>query len=900
MWPTLDACTVDVWLNRLGEQIALSGRVPAAEVPVRVLPAFEEALVWRDIIAADAELTAAALFDLDALARTAAEAHALVVVWRLPLRVEEDHEEMRRFSAWRETFLDRCRRREWLDAARYRDRVLDWIERGLGRMPARVVLAGFDAPSPQLKRLQAVLEARGTVLEEAVPPADLPAATVQVRIRQDAAEECRAAATWAAARLRENPEVRLGIVVADLEARRALLVPIFDEILQPDLLAGASDAPPTCYNLSLGLPLAHHALAQAALDLLHALNRPQGLSPAAFGALLCLPYWSADIGEADLRARLDVLLRERPGQTVTIQALQRILHPHLPADAVLARHLRAFADARALLRDARRPGALASGFRDQLAALGWPGDRMLSSTEFQARAAFLEVLDTFATLDDLLGEISPRAAIGELRRLCAEKIFQPGTPGQPPVQVLGVLEAAGAHFDALWVMGMNDDLWPPAPHPNPLLPADLQRRHATPGAAAESQLAFAGRLHADLLRTAPEIVFSHAERDGERPLRPSPLLTGIAAAPGEAGGAGGARAEPSAPLPDGTASGTLSAPPASGGWPLEGAAGAASPFEFLDDAWAPPVAEGERVAGGSGLLKAQALCPAWAYYRYRLGAKGLATPADGLEASQRGSLVHGVLEAFWRSTGSLAGLQALRGEALTTAVASAAETALTAFEADLGEPLTPTLRRLEATRLVRLVRQWLRVEWDAQAVTGRAPFSVQACEADHTVVIGRLSLRLVIDRIDALCADGRRILIDYKTGGQPGPRQWEGARIAEPQLPLYAAFALAEAGGPGGLAAVVFARLKPGACTFTGLAVEEGLLPGVAALRTEAGEDAAPAWQGLIDGWRDRLEMLADEIQRGDAAVRFVSESDLAHCEVLPLLRVAERRQQFERERSSS
>jgi exodeoxyribonuclease-5 len=44
----------------------------------------------------------------------------------------------------------------------------------------------------------------------------------------------------------------------------------------------------------------------------------------------------------------------------------------------------------------------------------------------------------------------------------------------------------------------------------------------------------------------------------------------------------------------------------------------------LHDAKAPAVGEGERVRGGTGLLKAQALCPAWAFYQYRLGARAWA------------------------------------------------------------------------------------------------------------------------------------------------------------------------------------------------------------------------------------------------------------------------------------
>ena len=860
VWPTLTALTVDAWLAQLGEQIALTGAVPAQEVPARVLSSFEEALVWRRLIAA--ELEAEALFDLDALARTAAEAHALALDWHLPLDAADggQHEELRRFRAWRRAFFDTCRRQEWLDAARYRARVCEWIEQGHGTLPAAVRFAGFDAPAPQLRRLAAGLIARGVAVEWQGSADAAPEQTV--RACKDAEAECRAAAAWARARLAENPAARLGIVVADLEQRRALLAPILDEVLQPDPLLQASDVAPQRYNLSLGLPLARQGLVATALELLRALATPQGLPPDACGALLRLPYWSADRAEADLRARLDARLRERPGQNIVFTTVRRIAYALVGERSALTLHLHVLAEAQAASRKARAPSAWADFFQATLAQLGWPGDRPLSSTEFQARAAFLELLAGFAALDDFLGAISCGAAIGELARLCREKIFQPKSLGQAPVQVLGMLEAAGHDCDALWAMGLNDDVWPPPPSPNPLLPAELQRRHATPGASAETQARFARQLQADLRGAAPAIVFSYAEKEGERERRPSPLIADLPCVSADADAH-----DESAP-----------------------------PFDYLDDALAPPMAEGETVAGGSGLLKAQALCPAWAYYRYRLGARALETPVEGLDPARRGTLAHAALEAFWTTVRDLAGLQALAGDALRGAVAQAVEAALLAFEADLDEPLTPTLRRIEAERLQRLCLQWLRVEWDAETQRGRAPFVVQACEEEHTVVLGRLAIRLVIDRIDALTADGRRIVIDYKTGGKPSAQQWEGERLAEPQLPLYAAFVLAEAGSPG-IAAVAFAKLRNGQCAFTGLAVADGLLPGVKPI---AGENPDADWAALLAGWREKILSLADEIQRGEAGVRCAQESDLAYCEVLPILRLAERRRQFERSRGTA
>lgn len=841
VWPSLRATTLDAWLAEVGEAIALCGEVPADEVPGRVLAADEALLVWRGVLEADAGLE---LFDRHSLAESAYEAHVLMTGWGLPVDQASEVEETRRFLQWRRRYLDTLRSRGWVDPVQYRERVFGWIERGCGRLPEGVLFAGFDAPSPQVRRLRSLLATRGVAVSDYLPEAAA-AERLQVCPAKDAEAECRAAAHWAHARLQADPACRIGIVVADLEARRRLLTPILDELLAPAALENGSDALPSTYNLSLGLPLLQHGLVSTAIALLRILAMPQGMLPDELGALLLRPYWSADLTEADLRARIDAALRERPGQKLPLGAGVRIAHALAGAEKPqLTKHLRVLAEAQAKLKSAQRPSAWAAQFREVLREADWPGERTLSSTEFQAQASFFDVLERFARLDEVLGALRVGAAVSELQRLCADKVFQPKTPGDPPLQVLGMLEASGAAFDALWVMGMNDDRWPPPARPNPLLSAELQRRYATPAASAEIQAAFAKSLQADLLRTAPEIIFSYAEKEGDRELRPSPLIDGIAVS--------------SAPT---FATDVSSIKP-----------------EFIDDALAPPVADEEQVSGGSSLLKAQALCPAWAFYRYRLGAKALQSPAEGLDAATRGTLVHATLEAFWQSIQSLATLQAL-GDDLEPPLAAAVETALGRLESELGEALTPTLRTLEANRLLRLCREWLHAEGQRTAT-----FTVQACEERHAVTLGRLKIHLVIDRIDLLAADGGRVVLDYKTGGKLDVKHWLKERILEPQLPLYAALVLAEPGQTE-VAAVAFAKVRRGECSFVGLAAQDGLLPGVS-----THED----WTGLLAEWKSRLLELADEIQRGEAAVRFEDERDLAYCEVLPLLRLAERRTQFE------
>ena len=54
-------------------------------------------------------------------------------------------------------------------------------------------------------------------------------------------------------------------------------------------------------------------------------------------------------------------------------------------------------------------------------------------------------------------------------------------------------------------------------------------------------------------------------------------------------------------------------------------------------------------------------------------------------------------------------------------------------------------------------------------------------------------------------------------------------------------------------------------------------------------------WQQLLNHWKSAIEAIATELRAGEAAVRFSDENELMYCEVTPLLRLPERKLQFER-----
>lgn len=787
------------------------------------------------------------LIDLGALVRHAADAHRLCREWDVPLGPDTPFpaREARVFLDWRAGFEALCAARGWVDRGGAVERIVQWIAAGAVAPPAVLHLAGFDQVAPQLARLLDAVRARGTDVRTWAAPA-----FAQTHVRRvaaaDPADEAALAARWARGLLERGEAGPIGIVCPRLEDVRTPLARALRDQLAPGAVRARGGAP---VNFSLGEPLARVPTVATALALLAV-----GEAPADTGAVCALlrsPALAGAEAERDGRARLAARLAEKAGPTVTLVRVRDALAAGDAPAPQLGHRLAAWVRALAGQRGVRRPSAWARAFSGLLDELGWPGAHV-GSAAWQAVATWHEVLGGLAGLDAVAGAMDRHTAVRRLEHLARGTTHQPEGP-ETAVQVMGTLEAAGLGFTHLWLMGMADTVWPPPPSPNPFIPFGLQRAHGLPGASAEVQLAHARRVTARLLAAAPDGVVSHPRRVEDRALSISPLL---------------------AHLPEET-------PDA-----LDLAADrryvralyAARPEpEGLADAQAPPLAAGERAAGGVGVFADQAACPFRAFAHWRLLARPVAEPHAGLDAAERGSTAHGMMEAAWRDLRDHATLSALSEAALEARLMPLARAVVAEYLA--GRPASPAFADLEAARLVRMAAEWLALE------RNRAPFRVEARETRADAEVGGVPVRLRVDRIDRL-ADGARCLIDYKTG-KADPAEWFGERPTAPQLPLYAV-ALGEAPS-----AVVYARLKRGAMGFSGVADPQGsarLAREVVAPGERGGE---PTWEGTLAAWRRVLAALGEDFRAGRAEVDPKDDKVCEHCDLPPLCRIDERRTGF-------
>jgi len=868
-WQASEVYTLHEWLNNLILHATLLGELASDSLPRKTLSPVAEAFLWEQAISAClAKHEAAALFDIRALAKSAMEANQLLCDWQIAdsdLQQFFIGQETQQFLRWRAGFQLLCSQKNAVEAARLMAMQIAQIEQKSFNFPLQIVLAGFDRITPLQQRLINHLQGCGVVVEKFTPNNNNHTQVTSYAL-SDSHAECRAAVAWAKQQLAVNPHAQLAIITPVLGNVRRELVDLLDDNFHTDTIQPRCFERNRCYDFSLGLALSEYPIVHSALQLLKLATSRSNLSFDAFTSVLQDVYWG-DLAELDARAQLDAYLRQHLSSSYRLDSLLNQASK-LDADGIklgtLIKHLRLIVQFQQAQIQWQLPSVWVSALVVLLDQLNWSksrnhDNRGLSSHEYQTQQAFFKNLNELATLDSILGKISASGALQKITELCNAAMFQAEATGETHIQILGLLETPAMQLDAVWAMNMNDQHWPAPVRLNPLLPAELQRILGTPNASASIQAEFATLVQQRLLQSAPHFVFSYALKEDDRELRASPLLASWIP-------------ETQSPVSITTLSERLSLP---------------TTMQMLDDCVAPPVLVDEVVRGGVKLIATQAICPAWAFYRYRLGASKLETPIDGLDSMERGSLLHQVLQIFWQDCQTLAQLKTMSAEQRLIEINQAIEKSIQELKYGLINSLPIQVLDIERQRLVKIVQLWLNLE------LGRSDFRVKACEQKHTLVIEGLTLNFSIDRIDTL-ADGGLVVIDYKTSSMVATKSWADDRIAEPQLPIYASLALNNEH----VVAVCFGKVRSDDTKFVGLSFEDGVLPEVKAFDSLPANSAFARfnnWDGLLKHWQVSLKIIAQEIKSGEASVTFNKISDLNYCEVKPLLRLPERRMQFER-----
>lgn len=841
-WPTPDIIPLSSWMEKLFSDMKYSHGRPY------LLRQEQEHCLWEDIIIS--HNPEKSILGLSCLAKTASSAYEMLIRYNMTLDevLGNADQEIESFGSWVLSFEDICKNRNFLPGCSLPGYISANIAELSGHIPDKLILGGFLEFDPAIKDLLESIALKGVYLSQLDTQFHRPDSARAVF--NDFRSQAGAAAHNALALTISDPQARIGIVVPDLENRKNSIIRIFDHLFHPDTITSPSEPQQRLFNISLGEPLAEKPLVRAGLLFLDLLAADKW-TIHDLGAVLFSPFFKGHDTEFAARCALDLAVRTdsqpwREASWIIEQASMPDQKHYCPIIAGI------FTQARETLREhhKRSPAQWAKIFSRLLEAGGWPDSRPLNSFEHQTFQAFKNELSRLAGLEMVVQHMTCSQALGKLKTLTFERIFQPETP-QAPVQIMGLFETVGLEFDHLWVMNMNSANLPLPAKPNPLLPVDIQKKYKVPGSNPKQELEMAGKLMASLQSSSAHSIFSYALQEDHEEMLPSPLVKNL-------------------PCLD------ITPLPADTFLNLLGTVTGNADLENITDDHGLPLDSG-LVSGGTRFFQDQALCPFKGYATHRLKARAPEEPLFAVSAIERGNLVHKALMMLWQEAGSLEELkEMIEDQSLERLLEEIA--ALVVSQVRHHVLFSDEFKTLEQQRLKSLLAEWIKLE------LSRPEFEVSALEQSENIQIGKIRIKARLDRVDRL-SDGTLAVIDYKTGAniEDIEKLWMDQRIIEPQLPIYAQHK------GNHISAVILAQINPKSMAFHGISDHPDVFKGRRVKTPEAVKHND--LKDVTQQWKVSLENLAKEMETGLALVSpLPGNEDKAcrYCNLAPLCRINE------------
>lgn len=477
---------------------------------------------------------------------------------------------------------------------------------------------------------------------------------------------------------------------------------------------------------------------------------------------------------------------------------------------------------KSITAEPRSPNGWISYFIKKLQEANWP-----YADNYPLIVKWQKLLEEFTSLNLVTSLLTSTEALEQLQMLAENTLYQ-SEQKTAKIKILGTLEAAGINFDYLWIMGLTDKNWPQAPQPHPFIPIELQKQLKMPHSDADRELQYCRILTKRFSRSADNIVFSYATQGQDEIVNASPIIKSICSR-------GELVCSPCEPIYS----------------PCE--------LETLIDNKAPPLQNHDQIKGGSKIFKLQSACPFRAFAECRLGAQEPEQTQPGLNARERGLLVHEILEKIWQTIVTHEQLLSYSDETLTSMIQKTVHKCLINISKN-----KPEFAKLESKRLEKLLTEWMAIE------KNRTPFTVLAQEQEQSVTLSSShKIPIRIDRVDQL-KDGSLLLIDYKTG-QVSTKGWFDERPDDPQLPLYCVSSKNPIDG------IAFAQIKPGNLKFKGKTKTKNQLPDV---------KHEENWVNLVNNWRIILEKLGKDFCFGNAKVDPKDEKTCTYCKLRGFCRI--------------
>ena len=482
-------------------------------------------------------------------------------------------------------------------------------------------------------------------------------------------------------------------------------------------------------------------------------------------------------------------------------------------------------------------------FSQWLDAWGWHTNTAgieLNSVQHQLHDRWKSLLQDYAGLSLVQRQAGLKRSIDVLQQMSRDAMFLPKSANSP-ILISSLLEAIGRPVDTCFLTGMND-AFPPPPRSDAFVPMRLLQNTDNPDASAQSSFVQAQRVNQSLLSSAHTRVISYAmlsDQDRELVNRPSPLYRDC---------------DFVAPIVEPEHADVIA-------------------LEAYQDSYGPAWSEPGRARGGSRIFENQSNCAFKAFVNHQLGFDAEDEVEFGLDAMDRGNVVHYLLDLLWERLDSQNELLAKSDQEIDTLIEHVISLGLQHLEQKFSDDKFALLQH-ERYRLHRLLKRWLDFE-------SRRPqnFTVLEREKSNLATFAGIKFKYIIDRLD-VTDDGQTFVIDYKTGAVDR-NDWLGERLRRPQLPLYAVALDDEKRTQ--VSGIALAKVDAVEPKFVELAI------GNVFRKKDSYEEL---WLSNRPEWEGMFSELATQFLSGFAEVNPIDDKTCQYCELHAVCRISQLKQE--------
>ncbi len=821
-------------------------KYPNINMPYRILNGIEEKILWERSI----KQYRKSFFDLsniENLSETAIQANRLIDQFNIgenTIKSEERSEEHVFFNAWRLVFNEYCRDKSVITFNDLLKIVIKHIRNGDVTIEQPIYFVDFEYTTPIEESFIAACK---TQVDVAFFKGVKIKPYIESRAFLNEEHECMRVVEWCKTQIEHNKKIL--IVTPKLDQIIDRLSSLLDKTFHPETFTPSLSQEKRIYHFSLNTPLFYLSMIYLNLSLIELSVR--GFSDIKdLKSILSHSGWS-DSQDLSQRYRLiNALERKRKGN-ISIKDLIEIYESENGlSDLKLSFkiYLDHIQSAHNEWRIKRSPSGWMQTFETYLknikSSLLIPKD----AYEESIYEAWKRITETLSSLDSLMGEISIQDMFDTFQYYLKKTTYQHEHQGNFKIDILGFHETTFETYDATWIMNLNEHHWP-APHQyNPFIPIKIQQdSHIF---THEKHQQHAAKILEKFTHTAPTVVLSYAKKMGEEEIFPSPTLHTVVS---------------SKLLEDNN-------------FKFKKNELNHNIIEYIEDYTSIKIDTHQTVKSGIKLLEAQSICPAWAFYEFRLGAKKLEDEdEENLTTRVRGNLFHKILEQFWMEYKMASFVRALTNEERLKKIEDITHKAIL-IEKKKYPRIMPEFFNIEEIRMINYLEKWIRHELE------RGDFEVKETEKNIPVHLGCLNFNIKIDRIDKV--KGNNIVIDYKSGTTKTLNEWFLNSYGELQMPLYALFASDKP-----IDAIVIGVINASKPQWVGISRDEDLLNG---MKDVPSSTPYQSWDDLILFWKCRIHEATRGYEEGSAGVKYARDKDMEYCHVKPILRLPERMLQFE------